>query len=272
MIPLSNAHTHTHCCDGSAPAEAFVRRALELGFSSIGFSGHAPLPYQNDYAMTTQTEAQYLSEVVAAQHAFRDNIDVVLGVEYDYHSTSGLSPYAYVISAFHDVYENGAAYSVDDTPETLAACIQNVFRGDVWALVDYFYVHSVRAALRPGMHVVAHFDLITKLNRHNRYFDENSARYRAIALSALRKLKDTGLILEVNTGAMSRGYRAAPYPAPFLLEEAAVLHMPVMINSDAHTPDGLNSHFDAAVGLCRRCGIRQIQYVTSGGFVPHAIV
>ena len=44
MKYLQNLHTHTTYCDGKNTAEEMVQKAIELGFRSLGFSGHAPMP------------------------------------------------------------------------------------------------------------------------------------------------------------------------------------------------------------------------------------
>ena len=45
MGNLTNYHSHSLYCDGRAGMEDFVRFALSEGFTSYGFSSHAPLPF-----------------------------------------------------------------------------------------------------------------------------------------------------------------------------------------------------------------------------------
>ena len=65
--------------------------------------------------------------------------------------------------------------------------------------------------------ILGHIDLVTKLNRGNALFDEDDPRCRTAALEALHHTDPDATLLEVNTGAISRGYRDTPYPAVFLL-------------------------------------------------------
>lgn len=67
--------------------------------------------------------------------------------------------------------------------------------------------------------ILGHLDLVVKLNRGGRFFDEEDPAYRSLALEALHAADPDATLLEINTGAMSRGYRDTPYPAPFLLRE-----------------------------------------------------
>ena len=62
----------------------------------------------------------------------------------------------------------------------------------------------------------------------------------------LKHFMDTGALLEVNTGAIARGYLATPYPAPFLLEEWRAWGGEVILNSDCHDARYLDAGFDGA--------------------------
>ena len=48
---LTNYHSHSLYCDGRASMEDFVRFALSEGFTSYGFSSHAPLPFSTAWTM-----------------------------------------------------------------------------------------------------------------------------------------------------------------------------------------------------------------------------
>jgi len=47
----TNLHTHTNFSDGSAEPEVYVKKAIELGFTALGFSDHSPLPKKEEKAM-----------------------------------------------------------------------------------------------------------------------------------------------------------------------------------------------------------------------------
>ena len=48
---LCNYHTHTIYCDGNNTPEEVVVAAIQKGFYSIGFSGHAYTSYDLRYCM-----------------------------------------------------------------------------------------------------------------------------------------------------------------------------------------------------------------------------
>ena len=58
-----NLHTHTTFCDGVDECEAIVQKALEIGFTAIGFSGHSYMYYAPDHSMSLEGTAEYKKEI-----------------------------------------------------------------------------------------------------------------------------------------------------------------------------------------------------------------
>ena len=71
-----NFHTHTVFCDGANTAQEMADRALELGFTHLGFSGHM----DPDIRMELK---EYNAEICRLQEACRGRLDVLRGVELD---------------------------------------------------------------------------------------------------------------------------------------------------------------------------------------------
>ena len=59
---LTNYHSHSLYCDGRANMEDFIRFALSEGFTSYGFSSHAPLPFSTAWTMEWDAMDDYLAE------------------------------------------------------------------------------------------------------------------------------------------------------------------------------------------------------------------
>ena len=83
MSYLSNLHTHTDFCDGADSAEAMVKRAVSMGYKSLGFSGHSYAPFDVPNCMTEQGTGEYVSEILRLREKYRDKIQIYLGVEED---------------------------------------------------------------------------------------------------------------------------------------------------------------------------------------------
>ena len=58
-----NLHTHTVYCDGKNTPEEMVTAAIELGFDTIGFSGHAPTKFNIDWDMDEEALKAYKNEI-----------------------------------------------------------------------------------------------------------------------------------------------------------------------------------------------------------------
>ena len=77
---LSCVHTHTHFCDGKDAPEVMVQKALELGFVSLGFSGHSPARW-DPAAMREEALAQYITEIRRLQQVYDGQLEILLGIE-----------------------------------------------------------------------------------------------------------------------------------------------------------------------------------------------
>ena len=114
--------------------------------------------------------------------------------------------------------------------------------------------------------IVGHWDIISKNCEKTFLFDETDKRYQGYAPDCFYALKDKISIFEINTGAISRGYRTTPYPHPFLLREMAKTGVWVIISSDCHNKNFLTHGFTTAIELCKSCGVKELQILTKGGF------
>lgn len=265
----SSVHTHTTFCDGRDTPEAMARAAAEQGLSTLGFSGHSYAP-QEDFGIAPEALPAYIAQIRRLQHAYAGRLEVLCGIELDPDAPpTDLSPLDYVIGSCHSVQgADGRIYVVDGTPENLAEAIEQGFGGDALACAAAYYDRLTRFVLALKPTIVGHFDLITKFCEKQPPFDAESAAYREIACAALDRVLEAGLVFEVNTGAMARGWRTSPYPADFLLERIARSGGRVTLTADAHAKEQLTFGFDEALERIRRAGFTQIWTLTGEGFVP----
>lgn len=262
-----NLHTHTTFCDGKNTPEEMVKAALELGMDALGFSGHSPLPGES-WVMREEDVPRYCREVLALREKYAGALDIFLGLEQDILSPEPEGPYDYLIGSVHALKRGEELLSVDESEQALRRNVERWFGGDMLAFAREYYEQVGRVAERTGCQIVGHLDLVCKFNEGDRLFDTGVPLYRQAVLGALEELKDRSVILEINTGAMSRGYRAQPYPAPWILREAREMGFPICITSDAHSAGQLMYAFDQAARLARACGYEEAMYLTGKGFVP----
>lgn len=268
----SSVHAHTTFCDGKNTPEEMVRAAIGEGLSVIGFSGHTYVPF-DDFGMKPEVIPAYIAEVNRLKQAYAGQIDVLLGIEIDPDAPeTDLSPFDYVIGSSHSVRDaKGKPWIVDCSPEMTQRAIDEGFGGDAIALAKAYFdqLADYVIALRPT--IVGHFDLLTKFSEKYPVINTDDPAYREAALSALTRVLQAGLICEVNTGAISRGWRTTPYPAPFLLRQIRDFGGRVTLTADTHAADSITCAFDEALAVIRQAGFTEVLTLTKDGFEAVAL-
>lgn len=248
-----NLHTHTCYCDGKDKPVEIAETALTQGFKAIGFSGHEYSPVDEEFCMSREDTEAYRREILELKEAYKGRLKIYLGIERDYMGPGSDYPYDYVIGSVHNLKVGDDYLSIDNTAEIMEANVKKYFGGDYRAYVEYYYQTVSDVVEKTGADIVGHFDLITKFNQGNRYFDEESVWYKKTALKALAKTAETRPVFEINTGAVARGYRREPYPAKFILEEIERLKCPVILSSDCHDKEFVGFGFKKIMENYKNC-------------------
>ena len=269
MIPRFNLHTHTTYCDGKNTAEEMVRAAIELECEGIGFSGHSTIKSSPDWTMREAAQKKYVSEINELKKKYEGKIEILLGIEYDVLSDLDTAPYDYVIGAVH--HSSVGNIPIDLAAADLKRSVDEYFGGDFYALAEDYYGELSHVVEKTNCDIVAHFDLITKFNEDGALFDESHKRYRDAAFSCLELLAKKDVIFEINTGAISRGYRRTPYPSREILTRMAELGCKLTVTTDCHRAEWLLCAYDSSVELARDCGVRELWYPENKIFVPYKI-
>ena len=263
-----NLHAHTVYDDGRDTPRAMIEAALAAGFASAGLSLHSPLPFENEWAAKREDAGAFLRELRALREEFAGRIGVYAGIEWDALSPRTFEGVDYVIGSVHHLCAGGEVYPVDKDAETLRACVEQGFGGDADEAARQYFAQVGALADVAEVDIVGHFDLITKFRERDPLFDEESAAYRGAAADALSRVCAAGKIVEINTGAISRGHRATPYPARRWLEALARMGGRVTISSDAHSARDIACAFERAERLAKDCGFKEIWILEEKEFVP----
>ena len=262
LLIRSNPHTHTQFCDGQSTAEEMVFSAIDHGFHTLGFSSHSELPFPNDWCLTKENVSSYINEVNRLRKQYEDRIRIRLGLELDLYSVGhvDLSPYEYLIGSVH-VYRDpgtGLLYSYDWNPEASSRMLKEAFHSDPAFYARQYYQDLVRLIHEVRPLIVGHFDLLLKFNDTLRLIDPNDPTYLKIAKDALHSIMETGSIIEVNVGAITRGYRKVPYPDIPLLKEICQCRYPIILSSDCHEASNITCQFDETEQLLREIGFQSV--------------
>ena len=244
--------------------------ALQKGFDILGFSAHAMYPFASLWHLSCRDFDAYTAEITRLKKAYADKITVALGFEADYippFSAPQKSRYAqfgaeYLIGSVH--YAAGGSFAVDADAREVALGIKNHFGGDGKKFVlEYF--RNVRDMLYScDFDIVGHIDVIRKRNGELRFFDERDDWYRREIEETAKVAAQKGVIVEINTGGIARGAIDDVYPSQDFLSALNALGVPVMINSDAHSADGLDHSFERACLCAKNAGYSEITYLLDG--------
>jgi histidinol-phosphatase (PHP family) len=189
--------------------------------------------------MSIEGTKAYCAEIRRLQAVYRDRIAVHLGIEHDIFSDVDRERFDYSIGAVHYVEKNGIKYSVDESRELFLSLVQSIYAGDYYSLAEDYFALEGEVYNRTGCNIIAHFDLITKYNEGNCFFDTGHPRYRKAAEDTLEKLIASPCLLEVNTGAMAKGYRTQPYPEKWVIDRWLSAGKELIFSSDCHKKENL---------------------------------
>ncbi len=246
---LYNFHSHTQFCDGRDEMEVFVKEAIHLNFTDIGFSPHSPIPYFSPCNMKEGDVPSYLAEVKRLQVEYGDKINIYSSMEIDFMDDWGPSSsyfkkleLDYKIGSIHFIksFVNTEEYvDVDGSFENFKKKMVCHFNDDIKTVVETFYNQTLKMIDVGGFDIIGHFDKIGfNANLYqNGIEDENW--YQKIINKVIEAIIDKNIIVEINTKAYEQYNRFFPNERYFQLLKR--YNAPVLINSDVHYPERINS-------------------------------
>ena len=253
-------HIHTTYCDGNNTPEEMVLAAIDWGLEILGFSGHSYTSFDESWCMSKEGTLAYKKEIADLKIKYANKIKILCGTEQDLYSDQPVDDYDYFIGSVHyiripdkgqplideAIRSGGYIYfNVDDSAKKQLDGAEAYFNGDIYALAEnYFAALGSWADRKIKPDIIGHFDLITKFNEQDPIYDETESRYRAAWQKAADKLLKLNVPFEINTGAISRGYRTSPYPSFEIQEYIASKGGKFIMSSDSHSKDTLLYKFD----------------------------
>lgn len=237
-------HMHTTFCDGKNSPEEMIISGIKKGLKTIGISGHCNTGFDETYCMTAPVMKTYFEELQRLKKAYEGKIKVLCGIEQDYFAGKPKLNFDYVIGSVHYIHKNGCYLSVDHNESITINDVKEHYDGDYYAYAEDYYKLVSDVLNNTGADIIGHFDLVTKFNEGYKLFDETNPRYVSAWKAAVDKLLPYGKPFEVNTGAISRGYRTSPYPSLPILEYIKEKGGKVILSSDSHSAENICFQFD----------------------------
>ncbi len=268
MLPLSNVHTHTIFSDGADTVEEMALAAIQRGFVSLGVSDHG----RSYDPVGMAEEGAYCAEVRRVKEKYAGQIEIALGCEHEaFTCDADLSLYEYVIESVHFLCSDGVYTQVDDSAAVLRRAIDRFYGGDPYAMCRDYFDRVNRSMLQPEADIVGHIGLISKFHEQQPLFDHQDRRYVRYAAETIALAAERDLLVEINSGAMSRGYRSAPYPYPEQLKLLKELGGRITITTDCHRAQWIDYGMDASLALARAAGFRETWIWQGGEFTAKGL-
>lgn len=262
-----NLHTHTTYADGKDTIEELIHEAIERGFGSIGFSEHSYLVYSSyPNQMTEKDMERYKTEICSLKEKYKGIINVFCGMELDMYSDVPTDNFDYLIGSVHYLEFNGQVLTFDRGLKETLDYVKINFDGDCLSFAKKYFETVARLPEKCNFDIIGHFDILTKNNEKSKFIDVSSKEYLGFGLDAIQALKGKIPFFEVNTGAISRGYRTSPYPQMEFLKEFNQLGFGAVITSDCHDKNFIDCYFKEAELLLSEAGFKSKWILTDNGF------
>ena len=194
--------------------------------------------------MKLEENVGYKAEIARLKEKYAGRIRVLCGLERDF-LTDDFTEYDYIIGSVHFVAApDGAIVCVDNTPKDLTDGISAHFGGSVEAYIRAYFRQVREMVSRFDFDIVGHLDLVRKFNVKNPYFDESCDWYAEELLKTADAVAASGKLVEVNTGAISRGWLDDAYPSAAFRDLLRQRGVKFVLSSDAHAADAIDCAFD----------------------------
>jgi histidinol-phosphatase (PHP family) len=250
---VTNYHMHNTYCDGLSETKDYVLKALKEGMISIGFSSHAPVSFNSYFNMKKESLENYLKEIDYFKEKYAGKIEIYTGLEMDYLFQADVDYFnrfqekiQYRIGSVHYLWdeEHKNFYSTDGTFEEVQKTFQDLGKGDHKLCVKKYYQELIRILKTQNFEILGHLDIIKKQNKGNCFFNEQEPWYAEMIEEVLETVKQRGVLIEVNTGGILRGYIQETYPSKWIIEKCNKKNIPILLSSDAHREEDIVGYLE----------------------------
>ena len=267
-MPNYNLHQHSLYSDGNAQPEKYIEKATELNFSAIGFTEHSPLPFDNPFSLKQENVKIYISEIDSLKQIYDGKIkiyralemDFIPGMSEDFDYWANECKTDYLIGSIHLVSPgdgNPLWFTDGPDPKIYDEGIQIFFGGDVKKAVKTFFHQTNQMIETQTFDIIGHFDKI-KMHNADRFFSDKDKWYRDLLDETIELIKNKNLIVEINTRGIYKKRSDKLFPDGYALKRVKYLNIPIIISSDAHKPEEINSLFDFTVDYLKKLGFKEM--------------
>ena len=248
---IADMHIHSlFSTDSDTPMESMVQAAVKAGIPTICFTDHIDYDYPVKDITFEFDIGRYKEAIDALKEKYKSKILILMGVELGLQEHLGGRyrklvegyPFDFIIGSQHLVGNKDPYY-----PETFEG------RTDMEIYREFFKETLRDIKAFHDFDSMGHLDYIVRYGPNKNQF-YSYEKYRNILDAILKKLADTNVGLEVNTGGYHYGL-GEPNPCTDIIRRYKELGGEIItIGADAHTPDKIGYAFDRAAQVLKECG------------------
>ncbi|MDR1725842.1 MAG: histidinol-phosphatase [Bacteroidales bacterium] len=276
MLQKFNFHSHSNFCDGKNSLEEMVKKAIALGLTHYGFSSHAPVPFENKFAIPQNKVQDYLMECSRLKNIYADKIHLYSAMEFDYipNIMENIDRQAqkynldYFIGSVHMVKEKGINNNIwfidGSSQETYDKELESVFHCDVHKGVKTFFAQTNEMIVKTKPDILGHFDKI-KMHNKERFFSENDKWYENLVYETLECVKKNNkTVIEINTRGLYKKRYYDYFPSQKWFKVMKDMEIPVTISTDCHKTEEIDLLFEETLNLLKTTGFKEVWYYEQG--------
>jgi len=270
----SNFHMHSTYCDGKSEIMDYVDEARKLNMISIGISSHAPVPFPTKWCMKAEDLGEYLAAIqkIKSSNSF---VEIYKGLEVDF-IPGVVSPNQfrdkldYTVGSVHFIekFFDGIPWEIDGLHSLFLEGYSKIFNNNIQDVISRYFELTREMVSTACPSVVGHLDKIKIQNINNKFFMESDSWYQNEVKKTIDLIRESGVIVEVNTRGIYQKKSDTTYPSPWILEILHKKNIPVTISSDAHHRDDIINQFPQTALLLKKIGFKTISVLSEGAWKP----
>jgi histidinol-phosphatase (PHP family) len=259
----------------------YVEEAIKQNIKILGFSAHAPLPFQCNWTLPCKNYSEYLNTILSLKTEYTGKLEIYNGLEIDYipdlwpqmKTTINPEQLDFFIGSIHFIncFGDGTRWSIDGTNDEFRQGWEEIFHGDSHKVAKTYFGYTRQMVKEMTPPIIGHLDKIKMQYTGNIFIPESDPVYHKELMQTLEEIAAAGCVVEINTRGAYRRNEGDFYPSFWVLCEMAKMKIPVMINSDAHHPQELILLLDKALDKLRLAGYRSIAYFSKGKWLESEI-
>jgi histidinol-phosphatase (PHP family) len=243
LAVTADSHTHTDFSgDGKSSMSSMCQAAIDRGLSYICFTDHLDCNPADESFQHFDYD-RYTEAISRVREEFEGKIRILKGIEFSEPHVFR-KEYEEILRREFDVIMVGIHYIRIDLAFHWISADRSIGAFGRQKIYRRYYEELLQVARLGGFDVLAHFD------NPKRYLKEPSQETDLIA-EILQELVDQGVVLEVNTSPLRRGYHECSPDSDILQRYTKAGGTRITIGSDAHSDREVAADFDHAYRLSR---------------------